>query len=138
MLAALEETAASWLTQDPSTPIALVGDWNIAPTDDDVWDVEFYQAAPTSPRQSARRSDRSSMPDSPMWSALSPPPDRQSSPTGTTRSCGSRRTGGMRIDFILGSPALAERVTHAEIVREERKGKQPSDHAPVLVELTDA
>ncbi|MDT5134948.1 MAG: exodeoxyribonuclease, partial [Mycobacterium sp.] len=42
---------------------------------------------------------------------------------------------GMRIDFILGSPALAERVTHAEIVREERKGKAPSDHAPVLVEL---
>ena len=42
---------------------------------------------------------------------------------------------GMRIDFILGSPALAQRVTHAEIVREERKGKSPSDHAPVLVEL---
>ena len=43
---------------------------------------------------------------------------------------------GMRIDFILGSPALAQRVTHAEIVREERKGRAPSDHAPVLVELT--
>jgi exodeoxyribonuclease-3 len=42
---------------------------------------------------------------------------------------------GMRIDFILGSPALAERVRHAEIVRDERKGKAPSDHAPVLVEL---
>jgi exodeoxyribonuclease-3 len=41
---------------------------------------------------------------------------------------------GMRIDFILGSPALAQRVTHAEI--EERKGKAPSDHAPVLVELS--
>ena len=45
------------------------------------------------------------------------------------------RNEGMRIDFILGSPALAQRVTHAEIVREERKGKSPSDHAPVLVEL---
>jgi exodeoxyribonuclease-3 len=47
---------------------------------------------------------------------------------------------GMRIDFILGSPALADRVTHAEIVKDERRpGKQgtiaPSDHAPVLVEL---
>jgi exodeoxyribonuclease-3 len=41
----------------------------------------------------------------------------------------------MRIDFVLASPALAKRVTHAEIVREERKGKTPSDHAPVLVEL---
>ena len=47
---------------------------------------------------------------------------------------------GMRIDFILGSPALADRVTHGEIVRDERKtGKNrvgsPSDHAPVLIEL---
>ena len=45
------------------------------------------------------------------------------------------KNAGMRIDFILGSPALADRVTHAEIAREERKGKAPSDHAPVLVEL---
>jgi exodeoxyribonuclease-3 len=45
---------------------------------------------------------------------------------------------GMRIDFILGSPALAQRASHAEIVREERKGKSPSDHAPVLVELGSA
>ena len=42
---------------------------------------------------------------------------------------------GMRIDFILASPALASRVTAAQIVRDERKGKAPSDHAPVLVDL---
>jgi exodeoxyribonuclease-3 len=47
---------------------------------------------------------------------------------------------GMRIDFILGSPALAERVVDAEIVRDERKsGKDrvgsPSDHAPLVVTL---
>jgi exodeoxyribonuclease-3 len=45
---------------------------------------------------------------------------------------------GMRIDFVLGSSAFAGRVTHAEIVREERKGKGASDHAPVLVELDGA
>ena len=43
---------------------------------------------------------------------------------------------GMRIDFILGSPALAGRVVDAQIVREERKGKAPSDHAPVVIDLT--
>jgi exodeoxyribonuclease-3 len=43
----------------------------------------------------------------------------------------------MRIDFILGSEALAERVTAAEIVREERKGEGPSDHVPVVVQLAD-
>ena len=45
------------------------------------------------------------------------------------------RREGMRIDFVLGSPALAGRVTGARIDREERKGKGASDHAPVIVEL---
>ena len=47
------------------------------------------------------------------------------------------RREGMRIDFVLASPALAARVTGALIDREERKGKGASDHAPVVVELTD-
>ncbi len=47
------------------------------------------------------------------------------------------RREGMRIDFVLGSPALAARVGGARIDREERKGKGASDHAPVVVELTD-
>ena len=47
------------------------------------------------------------------------------------------RREGMRIDFVLGSPALAGRVTGARIDREERKGKGASDHAPVVVELGD-
>lgn len=42
---------------------------------------------------------------------------------------------GMRIDFILASPALAARVVDAQIVRDERKGKSPGDHAPVLVDV---
>jgi exodeoxyribonuclease-3 len=47
------------------------------------------------------------------------------------------RREGMRIDFVLGTPALAGRVTNALIDREERKGKGASDHAPVVVELAD-
>jgi exodeoxyribonuclease-3 len=50
------------------------------------------------------------------------------------------RREGMRIDFVLGSPALAAlaaRVTGALIDREERKGKGASDHAPVIVDLAD-
>ena len=45
------------------------------------------------------------------------------------------RREGMRIDFVLGSPALAARTTNALIDREERKGKGASDHAPVIVDL---
>ena len=47
------------------------------------------------------------------------------------------RREGMRIDFVLGSPALAARTKGALIDREERKGKGASDHAPVVVELAD-
>ncbi len=47
------------------------------------------------------------------------------------------RREGMRIDFVLGTPQLAGRVTGALIDREERKGKGASDHAPVVVELSD-
>jgi exodeoxyribonuclease-3 len=43
----------------------------------------------------------------------------------------------MRIDFVLGSPPLQQRVTNALIDREERKGKGASDHAPVVVELAN-
>ena len=41
----------------------------------------------------------------------------------------------MRIDFVLGSPSLAQRVTGAFVDREERAGKGVSDHAPVVVDL---
>ena len=47
------------------------------------------------------------------------------------------RNRGMRIDFVLGSPSLAARVTGAFIDRDERAGKGASDHAPVVVDLAD-
>jgi exodeoxyribonuclease-3 len=46
------------------------------------------------------------------------------------------RNEGMRIDFILGSPEFANLVTDASIHRNERKGEAPSDHVPVVVDLT--
>ena len=42
---------------------------------------------------------------------------------------------GMRIDLVYASTALAERVTSAYVDREARKGKLPSDHAPIVVDL---
>ena len=43
----------------------------------------------------------------------------------------------MRIDFILGSPSLADRVTGAFIDRDERAGTGAPDHAPVIADLAD-
>jgi exodeoxyribonuclease III len=133
-LAALRDTARKWLTDDPRAPIALVGDWNIAPTDDDVWSVEFYQGSThvTAPERAAFNA----IVDAQFADVVRPftPGPGVFTYWDYTQLRFPKRQG-MRIDFILGSPALAERVTHAEIVREERKGKAPSDHAPVLVEL---
>ena len=45
---------------------------------------------------------------------------------------------GMRIDLILAGEPVAERVKAAWIDRQARKGKGPSDHAPVIVDLDEA
>ncbi|HKD98087.1 MAG TPA: exodeoxyribonuclease III, partial [Micromonosporaceae bacterium] len=42
---------------------------------------------------------------------------------------------GMRIDLVYATAALADRITGAYIDREARKGKGPSDHAPIVVDL---
>ena len=134
-LAALRDTAQQWLTDDPMAQIAMVGDWNIAPTDEDVWSPEFY-ANSTHVTPAERRAFNAIVDAqySDVVRPFTPGPAVYTYWDYTQLRFPKNR--GMRIDFILGSPALAQRVTLAEIVREERKGKGASDHAPVLVELT--
>ena len=43
----------------------------------------------------------------------------------------------MRIDLVLASASVADRTTFAVIDRNARKGQQPSDHAPVLIDVED-
>ena len=133
-LAALRDTARGWLTDDPAPRSHSSATGTSPPPTTTCGASSSSATARTSPSRSGGRSAPSSTPNSPTWCGRSRP-GPGSTPTGTTPSCGSRKKQGMRIDFILGSPALADRVTHAEIVRDERKGKAPSDHAPVLVEL---
>ncbi|KQY08195.1 exodeoxyribonuclease III [Mycobacterium sp. Root135] len=137
-LAALDKTSSGWLADDPTAPIALVGDWNIAPTDDDVWDVEVFKGSThvTEPERAAFRSIEGRFAD--VVRPFTPPPGNFTYWDYTQLRFPKRQ--GMRIDFILGSEALAARVTHAEIARDERKpGKKgtpaPSDHAPVWVDI---
>lgn len=133
-LAALRANAERWAAEEPSAPIALVGDWNVAPFDDDVWSMEFFDGA-THVSAPERRAFHA-FADAGFTDVVRPftPGPGVYTYWDYTQLRFPKRQG-MRIDFILGSPALAERVAHAEIVREERKGKSPSDHAPVLVEL---
>lgn len=136
-LAALRDTAAGWLREDPSAPIALVGDWNIAPTDDDVWSMEFFKGC-THVSEPERRAFNA-MVDAQFTDVVRPftPGPGVYTYWDYTQLRFPKRQG-MRIDFILASPALATRVVDAQIVRDERKGKSPSDHAPVLVEVRPA
>ncbi|MFB1296028.1 exodeoxyribonuclease III [Mycobacterium sp. pW049] len=138
-LAALRDTASSWLTEDPGAPIALVGDWNIAPMDDDVWDISlFAESTHVTPPERAAFESVVDAGFADVVRPFTPGPGTFTYWDYTQLRFPKNR--GMRIDFILGSPALAARVTHAEIARDERKtGKDrvgsPSDHAPVVVDL---
>ena len=133
-LSALRTAAAGWLAEDPGAQIALTGDWNIAPQDDDVFDIARFATSThvSLPERAAFRAVvESGYAD--VVRPHTPGPDvytywdyyRQR----------FERNRGMRIDFVLGSPALSARVSGAWIDREERAGKGASDHAPVIVEL---
>lgn len=138
-LAALRDTAASWLHRDPDAQVALGGDWNIAPTDEDVWSMDFFEGSThvSEPERKAFNAfAEAGFTD--VVRPFTPGPGVYTYWDYTQLRFPKRQ--GMRIDFILGSPELAQRVVHAEIVREERKGGKerigaPSDHAPVLVDL---
>ncbi|MGY1638427.1 exodeoxyribonuclease III [Geodermatophilus sp. SYSU D00742] len=135
-LEALRTTASGWLAEDPTAQVALVGDWNIAPQDDDVWDMRVF-AHSTHVSEPERAAFRAIV-DAGYADVVRPhaPGPGVYTYWDYTQLRFPRREG-MRIDFVLGSPALAARTTGARIDREERKGKGASDHAPVVVELAD-
>jgi exodeoxyribonuclease-3 len=135
-LAALRETAAGWLAADPQAQLALVGDWNIAPENDDVWDMTvFAHSTHVSPPERAAFRAVVDAGYADVVRPFAPGPGVYTYWDYTQLRFPRRE--GMRIDFVLGSPALAARVDAALIDREERKGKGASDHAPVAVRLTD-
>lgn len=136
-LATLAGDAADWLAGEPELPLALMGDWNVAPLDSDVGDPTFVPGVSThiSPpeRDAFAEFSRIGLQDV----------VRPLVPEGYTfwdyKQLRFPRNEGLRIDFILGSTAFADLVSGAAIHRNERKGAGPSDHVPVVVDLeTDA
>jgi exodeoxyribonuclease-3 len=133
-LTVLRDRAQEWLAEDPQRQVALMGDWNIAPRDEDVWSMEFYiDKSHVSPRERAAFSAIEAAGYADVVRPFAPGPGVYT--YWDYQQLRFPKKQGMRIDFVLASPALAARVTDAVIVREERKGKAPSDHAPVVVEL---
>lgn len=132
----LATAAGGWLADDPTAQVALVGDWNIAPLDEDVWSMEFFaDKSHVSPGERAafQRVVEAGFAD--VVRPHAPGPGVYTYWDYQQLRFAKRQ--GMRIDFVLASPALAARVDGAVIDREERKGKGASDHAPVVVQLSD-
>jgi exodeoxyribonuclease-3 len=131
-LAALKEMVAS----GPEATV-VCGDINIAPTDDDVFDPEAYvgQTHVTAP-------EREALAD--LQAVGLHDVVRERWPDERVFSYWDYRAGmfhqdlGMRIDLILASGPVAERVKAAWVDRQARKGSKPSDHAPVIVDLDEA
>ncbi|MFC8191091.1 exodeoxyribonuclease III [Cellulomonas sp. NPDC057328] len=135
-LAALRDAAAKWLADDPGLQATLMGDWNIAPLDTDVWDIERF-AGRTHVTPAERDAFRAFAEAG--WTEVSRThrPGEHTYTYWDYQQLRFPRNEGMRIDHAFATPALAARVTDVTFVRDQRKGKQPSDHVPVVLEIAD-
>lgn len=116
-------------------PAIVTGDFNIAPADVDVFDPRRFEGAThVSPaeRQHLATLERAGWVD--LFRRRHPDATRVYS-WWDYRAGDFHEGRGMRIDLMYGTPDVAERVEWAVVDRNARKGKQPSDHAPVVVDL---
>jgi exodeoxyribonuclease-3 len=129
---------ARWLREDcdPGRAIVIGGDYNVAPEDADVYDMADFVGAThvSEPERAALATMRD-------WGLVDayrlhhPEPGKFS--WWDYRAGNFHKGLGMRIDHLYVTRYVAERCTAAEIDRDARKGKLPSDHAPLYIDLTD-
>jgi exodeoxyribonuclease-3 len=124
------------LSASPENAV-VCGDMNIAPTDEDVFDPEAYigQTHVTAPEREAlgqlqALGLRDVVRD--RW------PGKRVFTYWDYRAGMFHQDLGMRIDLVLATIPVAERVRAAWVDRQARKGSGPSDHAPVIVDLDEA
>jgi exodeoxyribonuclease-3 len=129
---------ASWIERhSPNEPILLGGDFNVAPSDIDVWDpAACHGGTHVSPAERSAFARLCNWGFIDAYRTAHPEPERFS--WWDYRAGHFHKNFGMRIDHCLVSRALAPRVVGAEIDREARKGKPiPSDHAPVVIDIDE-
>ncbi|MFI5042313.1 MAG: exodeoxyribonuclease III [Acidimicrobiales bacterium] len=125
-----------WLrrTCSPDENLAVCGDFNIAPDDRDVFDPSRYVGTThTSPEERAALSDIEAWGLEDAFRLLYPQ-DRLYT-WWDYRAGDFHNHRGMRIDLILVTRALAASVRWGLVDRNARKGNQPSDHAPLLIDV---
>jgi exodeoxyribonuclease-3 len=127
-----------WLeTRSREDALVIGGDFNVAPTDVDVWDARACHGG-----THVSLPERAAFMRLVEWGLVDayrqhhPEPDRYT--WWDYRAGDFHRNVGMRIDHILASAPIARRSLWAEIDREARKGKPiPSDHAPLVVDFDE-
>lgn len=119
---------------DTHGALAVLGDFNIAPTDADVWDRSLFDGSThvTPAEREALAALREIGLDD-----VYPRPLKYEVPFTywDYRQLSFPKNNGMRIDLVYANAAFADAVTDAYVDREARKGKGTSDHAPVVVDL---
>jgi exodeoxyribonuclease-3 len=128
-LASLREHLASYA---PGSPLVVMGDFNVARTDDDVWDPRlFVGSTHVTP---AERAAMDALVDDGLVDVV-PRPGKGDVPFTyfDYRAGRFHKNEGMRIDYLLASPPV--HVKDAWVDREARKGKGASDHCPVLADV---
>jgi exodeoxyribonuclease-3 len=118
----------------PADDVVVAGDFNIAPTDDDVYSPAAFVGS-----THVSDAERSVLSELCQWGMTDL--FRQLHGGNRIYSWWDYRAGdfhqgrGLRIDLALGSASVADRLRWAIIDRNARKGQSPSDHAPVIVEF---
>jgi len=118
----------------PDDPVVVAGDFNVAPLDKDVWDVGAFEGL-THVSQPEREALQAVL----DWGLVDV--FRQRWPQDNLFTFWDYQAGrfhkrqGMRIDMVMATAPLAQTATTALMDRNARKGKKPSDHAPVLVDF---
>jgi exodeoxyribonuclease-3 len=113
----------------------LAGDMNIAPADPDVYDPAAFVGGTHVTDDERRRLERILSDGGLVDAYRQVHPDDQQFTWWDYRAGNFHKGLGLRIDLILISSALAARASACAIDRDYRKGKKPSDHAPLLLEL---
>jgi exodeoxyribonuclease-3 len=133
------ERLSRWLreTRDPAEKMLIGGDFNVAPEDADVYDMAAFAGSThvSEPERAAMAALRD-------WGLVDvyrlhhPEPGKFS--WWDYRAGNFHKGLGMRIDHLYATRPVADASTGAEIDRDARKGKLPSDHAPVWVDLGES
>jgi exodeoxyribonuclease-3 len=126
----------AWLGRRFATSglVALCGDFNVAPEARDVYDPVAWE-----PSVLFHPEARAALGNVRAWGLVDAFRQHNQAPGFYTwwdyRMLAFPKGRGLRIDHVFLSEPLAAKCISAQIDRDERKGKQPSDHAPVVVEL---